>query len=388
MASHNARRTVPPTVTRNNTPSYRRIVVKAGTRVLTDDSHSLHVPTMEGIVEQIASLYRRGAEPMLVTSGAIAAGMKPLGATEDRSHVPFRQVLAAVGQSRLMQTYGSLFDRWDIPIAQALLTKRDLEDRQGYLNVRNTLLSLLRHRVVPIINENDVVSVDEIGPVFGDNDILSALAANLVDADLLAILTDTDGLFTADPRFYPEAELLPTVERIDPHIESLAGKRHGPWSRGGMPSKLEAAKVATRSGVPVVVCNGRLPNVVLRLVDGESLGTMFSPTVSRLESRKRWMLSGLSLHGDIVIDHGAEQALRKRHGSLLPPGVHDVSGEFQRGDVVYITNLQQERFACGLVNYSSHQVAKIKGRRSDSIQEIIGCHFGQEIVHRNNLALI
>ena len=367
---------------------YRRIVVKAGTGVLTAGSDELDAPTMQSLVEQIASLYRQGKEMLLVTSGAIAAGMKSLGVTEDRSHVPFRQVLAAVGQNHLMHTYSSYFERWNIPVAQVLLTRRDLENRQGYLNVRNTILSLLNHRVVPIINENDVVAVDEIGPVFGDNDTLSALVSNLVDADLLIVLTDTDGLFTADPRVHPEAKLLPRVERIDSYIESLAGKHRNSLSRGGMPSKLEAAKVATRSGVPVVICNGRLPDVVSRLVRGESLGTLFTSTVSKVESRKRWMLSGLSLHGDIVIDRGAEASLRERHGSLLPVGVKDVSGYFQRGDVVYIANLEKERFACGLANYSSQQVDRIKGHPSDSIQEIIGCNYGQEVVHRNNLVLI
>lgn len=367
---------------------YRRIVMKAGTSVLTASSDKLHMPTMKGLVEQIASLHRQGTEVLLVTSGAIAAGMKPLDVAGDRSHVPFRQVLAAVGQNRLMQAYSSLFESWDIPVAQALLTRRDLEDRQGYLNVRNTLLSLLDHRVVPIINENDVVAVDEIGSVFGDNDTLSALVANLVDADLLVILTDADGLFTADPRTHPEAELLPKVERIDSYIESLAGGHHSTWSRGGMPSKLEAAKVATRSGVTVVICNGRLPDVVPRIAGGESLGTLFTPTASKVESRKRWMLSGLSVNGDIVIDQGAEKALREQNRSLLPAGVKDVCGDFQRGDVVYITSLEKERLACGLVNYSAAEVARIKGHRSDSIQEILGCHYGQEVVHRNNMVLM
>ena len=367
---------------------YGRIVVKAGTGVLTAGSDKLDAQTMQGLVEQIASLYGQGREMLLVTSGSIAAGMKYLGVTEDRSHVQFRQVMAAVGQNQLMHTYSSYFERWNIPVAQVLLTRRDLEDRQGYLNVRNTILSLLNRRVVPIINENDVVAVDEIGPVFGDNDTLSALVSNLVDADLLAILTDTDGLFTADPRVHPEAELLSRVERIDSYIESLAGKHRSTLSRGGMPSKLDAAKVATRSGVPVIICNGRLPDVMSRLVRGESIGTFFAPTVSKLESRKRWMLSGLSLHGDIVIDRGAETSLRERHGSLLPVGIKDVLGSFERGDVVYIANLEKERFACGLANYSSLQVDRIKGYPSDTIQEIIGCNYGQEVVHRNNLVLI
>jgi glutamate 5-kinase len=367
---------------------YQRIVVKAGTGVLTGGTDTLHAPTMESLVSQISRLYGQGKEILLVTSGAIAAGMKSLGVKEQARQVSFRQVLAAVGQNHLMHAYSSLFEPLEIPVAQVLLTRRDLDDRQGYLNVRNTILSLLQQRVVPIINENDVVAVDEIGPVFGDNDTLSALVANLVDADLLLVLTDMDGLFTADPRKNPNATLIPRVERIDSYVESLAGKHVSSWSRGGMSSKLQACKVATRSGVPAVICNGREPDVVSRVVGGEDVGTYFATSVSKIESRKRWMLSGLSLHGDIIVDEGAEASLRRRHGSLLPVGIREVSGPFQRGDIVYISNQQRERFACGLVNYSSDQVEAIKGKRSDGIPDLIGCSYGQEVIHRNNLALI
>ena len=367
---------------------YRRIVVKAGTGVLTGGGDTLHAPTMQSLVSQISGLYREGKEMLLVTSGAIAAGMKSLGVKEQARQVSFRQVLAAVGQNHLMHAYSSLFEPLEIPVAQVLLTRRDLEDRQGYLNIRNTILSLLQQRVVPIINENDVVAVDEIGPVFGDNDTLSALVANLVDADLLLVLTDMDGLFTADPRRSPSATLIPRVERIDSYIESLAGKHVSSWSRGGMSSKLQACKVATRSGVPAVICNGREPDVVSRVVSGEDVGTYFATSVSKMESRKRWMLSGLSLHGDIIVDEGAEASLRRRHGSLLPVGIREVNGPFQRGDIVYISNVEGQRFACGLVNYSSDQVDAIKGKRSDGIPDLIGCSYGEEVVHRNNLALI
>lgn len=367
---------------------YQRIVVKAGTGVLTGGTDTLHAPTMESLVSQINRLYGQGKEMLLVTSGAIAAGMKSLGVKEQARQVSFRQVLAAVGQNHLMHAYSSLFEPLKIPVAQVLLTRRDLDDRQGYLNVRNTILSLLQQRVVPIINENDVVAVDEIGPVFGDNDTLSALVANLVDADLLLVLTDMDGLFTADPRHNPNATLIPRVERIDSYVESLAGKHVSSWSRGGMSSKLQACKVATRSGVPAVICNGREPDVVSRVVGGEDVGTYFATSVSKMESRKRWMLSGLSLHGDIIVDEGAEASLRRRHGSLLPVGIREVSGPFQRGDIVFISNLQRERFACGLVNYSSDQVDAIKGKRSDVIPDLIGCSYGEEVIHRNNLTLI
>lgn len=366
----------------------RRVVVKAGTSVLTAGSNQLHKPTIKNLVDEIANLYNSGSDVLLVTSGAIAAGMKVLGVTHDCSHVPFRQVLAAVGQNDLMQVYNSFFKASNITSAQALLTKRDIDDRQGYLNVRNTLLSLLDHRVIPIINENDVVAIDEIGPVFGDNDTLSALVTNIVDADMLIILTDTDGLFTSDPRIDPRAERLSKVELIDPYIESLAGKHQNSLSRGGMPSKLEAAKMATRSGATVVICNGLLPSVVTRVVGGERVGTLFSPTATKVESRKRWILSGLSDNRDIIVDRGAEKALRNHNRSLLPAGVKDVFGDFSRGDVVYITSQDEVRLACGLVNYSSGEVTKIKGQRSDNIEEILGCDYGQEVVHRNNMVLM
>ena len=257
---------------------YHRIVVKAGTGVLTGGSDVLHLPTMRGLAEQVALLHRRGAEVLLVTSGAIAAGRAPLGVTEDhRPDVAFRQVLAAVGQNRLMHAYSSMFEDWEITIAQVLLTRHDLADAQHSINVYTTLRSLLDLGVVPIINENDVVAVDEIGEVFGDNDVLSALVARLIKANLLLLLTDTDGLMTADPRTDPQARRIPRVENVDANIEGLVGERLNPRSRGGMRTKVEAARLATQSGVAVVMCDGRQPNVVPRLDAGEDIGTLFVP---------------------------------------------------------------------------------------------------------------
>ena len=293
-----------------------------------------------------------------------------------------------MGQTHLMHAYSSLFEPLEIPVAQVLLTRRDLEDRQGYLNVRNTILSLLQRRVIPIINENDVVAVDEIGPVFGDNDTLSALVANLVDADLLLVLTDMDGLFTADPRRNPNATLIPRVERIDSYIESLAGKHVSTWSRGGMVSKLEACKVATRSGVPAIIWQRAS---VQRGVPG------------RRRRGHRHLLrhvgeqDGEPQAVDAERTGASRRHYRGRRGGSLPAtaarqpaagGVKEINGPFQRGDVVYISNLYGQRFACGLVNYSSEQVDAIKGCRSDGILDLIGCSYGQEVVHRNNLTLI
>ena len=308
---------------------YRRIVVKAGTNVLTGGGNSLDLELMASLVEQVAGLRHIDMEVLLVTSGAIAAGGHVLDIGSQREDIPSRQALAAVGQSRLMHTYEQLFVRHSITVAQALLSRGDIMDREGYLNVRNTLLALLELKVIPIINENDVVAVEEIGvDVFGDNDNLSAMVANLVDADLLIMLSDIDGLYTADPHEYSRAVLIPRVERVDQAIEALAGANHSLRSRGGMQAKLDAIKLATASGVAVALVNGRERQVVPRLAAGESVGTFFAPTGSRVESRKRWMLSGLSTRGRIVVDAGAAEALGTNHRSLLPAGVKGVDGEF------------------------------------------------------------
>ncbi len=367
---------------------YKRLVVKAGTGVLTGGSQSLDADVLSSLVGQMARLHISGAEVILVTSGAVAAGRQTLALRADRRDIPFRQVLAAIGQGRLMGLYEQLFEEHGISVAQALLTWKDLSDRQGYLNVRNTLLALLELRVVPVLNENDVVAVDELGEVFGDNDKLSALVANLVDADLLVILTDTDGLYTADPHVDPDAHLIQRVERVDSSVEMYTGEHLNPQSRGGMATKLEAARLATTSGISTVVCNGAEKDVILRLAQGVESGTLFLPTASRMESRKRWMLSGLSSHGEVQVDQGAVSALQGQNRSLLPAGVSGVGGEFQRGDSVYIMNGEGEKVACGIANYSSDDIGRIMGIRSDRIQSILGYHYGQEVVHRNNMVLL
>ena len=255
---------------------YGRVVVKAGTSVLTAGGDGLHLPTMSELVEQIAWLHNGGAEVLLVTSGAIAAGRRPLGIKEEPD-IRFRQVMAAVGQNRLMHTYSWMFEQKGISIAQVLLTRHDLSDAQHSSNVSRTLSSLLELGVVPIINENDAVTVEEIGEVFGDNDVLSAMVANLMKVDLLVLLTDTDGLMTADPRTDPSARRIPRVERVDDQVESLAGEHLNPRSRGGMRTKVESARLATMAGVTVIMCHGREPNVVPRLEQGEDIGTFFAP---------------------------------------------------------------------------------------------------------------
>jgi glutamate 5-kinase len=294
-----------------------------------------------------------------------------------------------------MQAYQKLFAWHGITVAQTLLTRRDLSDRQGYLNARNTLLALLELRVAPIVNENDVVAVEEIeGAKIGDNDNLSALVANLVDADLLVILTDTGGLYTADPRHDASARLIPRVERIDAEIEALAGETSAvPAGRqgrgvGGMATKLQAARLATAGGSDVAIADGGEPDALVRLAQGEALGTLFPAAVDRMESRKRWMLAGLSLKGAIQVDEGASKALREEKRSLLPAGVRDVQGSFQRGDAVAIVDGEGKRIACGIANYDAEEILRIRGLRSDRIEAALGHHYGGEVVHRDNLVLL
>ncbi len=288
-----------------------------------------------------------------------------------------------------MNVYEQLFGQHNITIAQALLAKADLSDRAGYLNARNTLLALFELRVLCIVNENDVVAVDEIEEAkFGDNDNLSAMVANLVDADLLLLLTDTAGLYTADPHRDPNARLIAEVKRIDPEIEHLAADTSSYLGTGGMITKIEAAKLATASGVTVVIADGRQPDIILRLVAGEAVGTCFLPATSKLESRKRWMLSGLSVKGKLVVDSGAAVALRKQNRSLLAAGIRQVAGKFARGDIVDIYDLEGIRLGCGITNYSSGDIAAIKGAHSGAIATLLGYDYGSEVVHRNNLVVL
>ena len=368
---------------------YQRIVAKLGTSLLTGGSDHLNQEIMSNLVAQVAQLHRQGRELLVVSSGAIAAGRHKLGLTRERRGIPFKQVLASVGQGRLMNAYEQLFAQHNITVAQALLTKADLADRAGYLNARNTLLALLELGVLCIVNENDVVAVDEIQEAkFGDNDNLSAMVANLVDADLLLILTDIAGLYTADPHRDPDARLITQVDRIDSAIESLATDTASNLGTGGMTTKIEAAKLATASGVTVIIADGRQPDIILRLAAGKAAGTRFLPITSQLESRQRWMLSGLATKGKLVVDSGAALALKKQKRSLLAAGITDIEGEFQRGDIVNIHDPEGSRLGCGLTNYSSADIAAIKGAHSKKIASLLGYDYGSEVVHRNNLVVL
>ena len=375
--------------TRSARSGYRRIVAKLGTNLLTAGTDRLDIDLMSALVGQVVRLIDEGREVLVVTSGAIAAGRERLNERGHRRDIPFRQALAAVGQAHLMQTYDRLFAAHGRVVAQTLLTRGDLSDRVGYLNARNTMLGLLDMGVVPIINENDTVALDEIaGSKIGDNDNLSALVANLVDADLLAILTDTGGLYTADPRKDKTALIIGTVERITKEIEARAGGSESGRGIGGMITKLQAAKLATGGGSDVFVANGHEPNVLHRIAHGEHVGTKFPARISRMESRKRWMLSGLATKGSIIVDAGAARALVERKKSLLPAGVASVQGSFKRGDAVAVCLPDGSQLGVGISNYGADELGTIKGVRSDRIEEVLGYQYGSEVVHRNNLVLL
>jgi len=369
--------------------AYQRIVAKFGTGLLTGGKERLNERVMSGLAGQLAQLHTQGTEMVIVSSGAIASGRQKLGLTKEFKDVPFKQVLASVGQHRLVSLYERLFDRYDITVAQALLARADLLDRAGYLNARNTLLALLELKIVCVVNENDVVAVDELHEaVFGDNDNLSAMVANLIDADLLMILTDTAGLYTADPHLHTGAQLIPQVEKIDLKIERLAASTTSRLGTGGMVTKVAAAKLATSFGVTVVIADGREPDVILRLARGEPIGTRFLPASSKRESRKRWMLSGLSTKGKLVVDSGAAKALKKQNRSLLAAGIKDLAGEFHRGAIVNIYDPEGSRLGCGITNYSSADLKVIKGAHSGKIVTLLGYDYGSEVVHRNNLVVL
>ena len=368
---------------------YRRIIVKAGTNILTGGRDELDDSFIDNLVSQISELSSSGREMLLVSSGAVAAGRGVMRNLSKSSVLPDRQVLVAVGQGRLMHLYEQAFATHGIPTAQALLSRRDVNDRLGYLNLRNTLLSLLNNGVVPVINENDVVAVEELeGEVFGDNDTLSALVANLIDADLLVILGSVEGMYTKDPNIFTDAELISVVEKMDDKLNEYAGPSSDLRGRGGMVTKIEAARLATASGVDVVIANGTTDSVVVRLSNGERIGTLFKTSVSKLESRKRWMLSGVSNKGNIKVDKGAVSALKSSKTSLLPAGVLSCFGRFERGDIVYIKDEHENNIAAGISNYGSSDLLQIQSLKSDRIEQVLGHYYGDEVIHRDNMVML
>ncbi len=365
-----------------------RIVVKLGTSTLTDGTPHLAPPLLIEFARQASQLLAAGHQIMIVSSGAIAVGRERLGFPHLPKDIPAKQMLAAIGQSRLMSIYEQIFGLYGLTVAQILLTRADLEIRRRYLNARNTLIALIEQGVIPIVNENDTVATEEIR--VGDNDNLSALVANLVDADLLVLLTDQPGLYSADPRTDSSAKLVQevTARDIPAELWRAAGGTENRLGTGGMLTKLQAADLARRSGTACVIASGKETDVLLRVAGGENPGTYFTPVATSVESRKRYILSAHNhAPGLLRIDGGAVQALQ-RGGSLLPVGITAVNGSFERGDTVRVVDPEGAELARGIVNYGSRDLGRIMRHPSDEIEAILGYHFGDEVIHRNDMVLL
>ncbi len=365
--------------------SARRVVVKIGSALLTNDGRGLDEAAIGGWVDQIAALHRQGIEVVLVSSGAVAAGMVRLGWQVRPSAVHELQAAAAVGQNGLTQCYEHHFARHGLVTAQVLLTHDDLSNRKRYLNARSALRTLVDLRVVPVINENDTVVTDEIR--FGDNDTLGALVANLLEAEALVILTDQEGLFDADPRHNPAAQLIQEGRAGDPSLAAMAGDG-GALGRGGMTTKVQAARLAARSGAVTVIASGRQPEVLTRLAEGEPLGTLLCPEEAPMAARKRWLAGQLQVRGSLTLDAGAVKVLRGSGSSLLAVGVKALSGDFVRGDMVLCLDEQGERIAKGLVNYGADEARRLLGQPSHQIEAILGYMEAPELIHRDNLVVL
>ena len=363
----------------------RRIVIKVGTSTLTHTTGKLNLSRMAELVTQITDLHRAGKEITLVTSGAVGAGMGRLGLSEKPASIIERQALAAIGQGLLMHEYEKLFSEQGLIIAQILLTRDDLSNRQRYLNARNTILTLLKYQAVPIINENDTVATEELK--IGENDTLSALVTGLIEGDLLLLLSDVDGLYTADPRIDPTATLISCVTEINENIKSSAGGTGSAFGSGGMVTKIEAAQMAVAAGATMVLMNGDQPGRIKDLFNGKSVGTVFQCNQPVVNSRKRWIAYGPQLNGTIVVDHGAAKALLKQGKSLLPSGINALDGEFEVGDLVKILNSEKVELGRGLSNYNSSQLRRILGKKSGEIELILGFKAADEVVHRDNLVI-
>ena len=361
--------------------SAKRVVVKLGSGVLSGGGEGLDSATLRRLAADVAAAREAGREVVVVSSGAILAGRERL-ALKGRPSTQLKQAAAAVGQSRLMRAWEAAFARRGITVAQVLLTADDLRDRQRYLNARNTLLTLLRLGVVPIVNENDTVAVEEIK--FGDNDGLSALVAGLVDAGLLVLLTDQDGLFTDDPRSHADATLIP---RVLPGESPARVAGAGPWGTGGMESKVRAARQAAGAGIAAVVANGTKAGTLAALVSGREIGTLFVPEVKPLDKRRQWLAFASQPKGRIVVDAGAREALTARSKSLLASGVKSASGAFGPGDVVSLMEGGVE-FARGLTNFSADDLSKIRGLKTAQIEQVLGHKPADEVVHRDNMAVL
>jgi glutamate 5-kinase len=362
----------------------RRVLVKVGSAVLTGEE-GLDLTIIEQLVEDIAALRERGCQVVLVSSGAIASGKHRLGIEGKLKSIPQKQAAAAVGQGRLMRVYSNAFGKHDLFVGQVLLTMSDITDRKRFLNIRNTLFTLLEWGVITIINENDTVAVDEIK--FGDNDHLAAMVANLIEAQLVINLTSTEGLYDSNPANGKKAKFIPLVTEFTPEIEAMAGEEGTSVGSGGMKSKVIAAKKVTAFGIPYVIAPGRRPRVLQEILDGKETGTLFLPMAEHLTSRKYWIAFTLRSRGRLIIDAGARTALLEEGKSLLPSGITAVEGEFVLGDPVTCVDAEGNTIGKGLVNYCADEIRKIMGLKSAKIEQVLGHKDYDEVIHRDNLAI-
>lgn len=365
----------------------KRIVIKVGTSTITYANGKRNFSQIDRLAREISDLQNQGKEMILVTSGAVAVGVDRMGLPGKPKTIPGKQAAAAVGQGVLMHTYEKFFADYGQIVAQVLITKTEAIDRHRYTNTRNTFMELMRQRVIPIVNENDVVALDELK--IGDNDNMSALVAGIVDADLVIILSDVDGLYTANPQTHPDAVIVPEVAEITPEIEASAGGVGSARGTGGMATKIQAAKAATSSGIHLVIASGTEKNAITRVLQGEELGTLFVSRENRLQFRKRWLAFGAKIAGSIVVDDGCAKAIRKAGGcSILPAGVFAVQGEFLPGSTVSVIDKGAHELARGLVHYSSAELGQIKGCNSGEIANILGHKNFDEVIHRDDLVIL
>ena len=365
----------------------KRIVIKVGTSTITYANGKRNFSQIDRLAREISDLQNQGKEMILVTSGAVAVGVDRMGLPGKPKTIPGKQAAAAVGQGVLMHTYEKFFADYGQIVAQVLITKTEAIDRHRYTNTRNTFMELMRQRVIPIVNENDVVALDELK--IGDNDNMSALVAGIVDADLVIILSDVDGLYTANPQTHPDAVIVPEVAEITPEIEASAGGVGSARGTGGMATKIQAAKAATSSGIHLVIASGTDKNAITRVLQGEELGTLFVSRENRLQFRKRWLAFGAKIAGSIVVDDGCAKAIRKAGGcSILPAGVFAVQGEFLPGSTVSVIDKDAHELARGLVHYSSAELEQIKGCNSGEIANILGHKNFDEVIHRDDLVIL
>ena len=365
----------------------KRIVVKVGTSTITYANGKRNFSQIDRLARELSDLQNQGKEMILVSSGAVAVGVDRLGLPAKPATIPGKQACAAVGQGVLMHTYEKLFADYGQIVAQVLITRTEAIDRHRYTNCRNTFMTLLQQGVIPIVNENDVVALDELK--IGDNDNMSALVAGIVDADLVIILSDIDGLYTANPATHPEATLVHTVQEITPEVEASAGGVGSSRGTGGMATKIQAAKAATNSGIQLVIASGTEKNAIPRILQGEEIGTLFVSRENRLQFRKRWLAFGAKIQGSIVVDDGCAKAIRKAGGcSILPAGIYQVVGDFQSGSTVSVIDKEGHELARGLVHYTAAELEKIKGCKSADIEGILGHKNFDEVIHRDDLVIL